>query len=55
MGTQRTKLLILDMDETMLHSKFFRLTTEDGPIEPGITKDANGVLEFNVAISNKPD
>ena len=53
--SDRTKLLILDMDETMLHSKFSRLTGQEGPIEPIIAEDPNGVLEFNVAISNRPN
>ena len=43
------------MDETMLHSKFFRLTPQEGPIEAIIAEDENGVLEFNVAIASRPN
>ena len=48
-------MLILDMDETMLHSKFSRLSPSDGPIDSVIAEDENGVLEFNVAISSRPN
>ena len=33
---ERGKLLILDMDETMLHSKFIKIETEADAFETGI-------------------
>ena len=52
----KSKLLILDMDETLLHSKFHKLTgKENVEYPPGISQDANGVLEFHVLISNRPN
>lgn len=52
----RLKLLILDMDETLLHSKFYQLTgNEESEVDAGLRPDSNGVLEFNVLISNKPN
>lgn len=49
------KTLILDMDETLLHSKFIKLNGEDlDKYDQGIHEDENGVLEFNLLISNKP-
>ena len=52
----RSKLLILDMDETLLHSKFHKLTgNEENQFDAGIRADANGVQEFNILISNKPN
>ena len=54
--TDRSKLLILDMDETLLHSKFHKLTgNENQRFEPGLHTDENGVLQFNILISSKPD
>lgn len=51
---EKNKLLILDMDETLLHSKFHRLTGNEDQLDNGVKPDANGVLEFNVLISNTP-
>ena len=34
--TERSKLLILDMDETLLHSRFHKLTGENDAFETGI-------------------
>lgn len=53
--TDRSKLLILDMDETLLHSKFHRLTGNEGQFESGLNADENGVLQFNVLISSRPN
>ena len=49
------KLLILDMDETLLHSKFHKLDGTEDKYDAAISEDANGVLEFNILISNKPN
>ena len=49
------KLLILDMDETMLHSRFHKLTCESDAFETGLQADENGVLEFNILISSRPN
>ena len=43
------------MDETLLHSRFYKLTGEEEKLEPGMQPDENNVLEFNVLISNKPN
>ena len=45
------------MDETLLHSRFHKLTgTEDlSGMNAGVAPDENGVLEFNILISNKPN
>ena len=51
----KSKLLILDMDETLLHSKFHKLNGDEDQYSTGIQEDANGVLEFHVLISNKPN
>ena len=51
----RQKLLILDMDETLLHSKFHTLVGTEDDMDAGIRPDENGVLEFNVLISNRPN
>ena len=50
----RQKLLILDMDETLLHSRFHKLTGNEGQFDAGISADENGVLQFNILISQKP-
>ena len=50
-----SKLLILDMDETLLHSRFHKLHTEADAFETGIQADENGVLEFNILISSRPN
>jgi len=52
--TSRTKLLILDMDETLLHSKFHKLTGNEDMLDAGVRPDENGVFEFNILISNRP-
>ena len=48
-----SKLLILDMDETLLHSRFHKITSAEEAFETGIQSDANGVLEFNILISSR--
>lgn len=54
---EKSKLLILDMDETLLHSKFHKLTgTEDfSNMSTGIEADEKGVMQFNILISSKPE
>ena len=52
--TDRSKLLILDMDETLLHSKFSKMTGSEDTSDCGIRPDENGVLEFNVYVANQP-
>ena len=44
----RQKLLVLDMDETMLHTKFF---PHSGELQTTGLQLVNGVLEFNALIS----
>ena len=44
----RQKLLVLDMDETMLHTKFYAHT---GDFQAAGLQLVNGVLEFNALIS----
>ena len=52
----KSKLLILDMDETLLHSRFIKLNgTEENTLDAGVRPDENGVMEFNILISNKPN
>ena len=48
-------MLILDMDETLLHSRFHRITKEEDAFETGVQADENGVLEFNILISSRPN
>ena len=50
-----SKLLILDMDETLLHSKFCQIKRPEDAFETGLQADENGVLEFNILISNRPN
>jgi len=58
---ERTKLktLVLDMDETMIHSKFFPVTADDVQnIQAGVLRhDDSGCLEFNIFLSkdDNPD
>lgn len=54
---EKSKLLILDMDETLLHSKFHKLTGEEdfSNMSTGIEADENGVMHFNILISSRPD
>ena len=58
---ERTKLktLVLDMDETMIHSKFFPVTADDVKnIQAGVLRhDDSGCLEFNIFLSkdDNPD
>lgn len=58
---ERTKLktLVLDMDETMIHSKFFPVTADDvQTIQAGVLRhDDSGCLEFNIFLSkdDNPD
>ena len=50
----RQKTLILDMDETLIHSKFYKLNgTEADTIPDGLVITENGA-EFNILISNNP-
>ena len=50
----RQKTLILDMDETLIHSKFYKLTgNEADTIPDGLVMTADGA-EFNILISNNP-
>lgn len=55
----KLKTLVLDMDETMIHSKFYPVTNDDlTTIEAGILRtDENGCQEFNIYLSkdNDPD
>ena len=46
----KTKLLILDMDETMLHTKFE--PNNDSEPQPINLKDNDGVLEFTVYLNS---
>lgn len=46
----KTKLLILDMDETMLHTKFE--PNNDAEPQPINLKDNDGVLEFTVYLNS---
>ena len=48
-------MLILDMDETLLHSRFHRIMKEEDAFETGVQADENGVLEFNILISSRPN
>jgi hypothetical protein len=54
----RQKLLILDMDETMIHSKFHKITPEQladpNAFSPGLRPDEKGCMHFNILISSKP-
>ena len=43
------------MDETLLNSRFHKLTGDDDQYSAGIEADENGVLQFNVLISNRPN
>ena len=49
----RQKLLILDMDETLIHSKFSPIKdpAEVSKILPGLRMDEKGCMEFNILIS----
>lgn len=49
-----SKLLILDMDETLLHSSFHKIRSPADAYETGVQADENGVLEFNILISSRP-
>lgn len=46
------------MDETMIHSKFHKVTQAelDDPdsCTPGLRPDEKGCMHFNILISNKP-
>ena len=50
----RQKTLILDMDETLIHSKFYQLNGDEADTIPdGLIMTENGA-EFNILISNNP-
>ena len=50
----RQKTLILDMDETLIHSKFYKLNGDEAETIPdGLVMTENG-SEFNILISNNP-
>lgn len=51
----RQKTLILDMDETLIHSKFYKLSgNEADTIPDGLVMTEDGA-EFNILISNNPN
>ena len=41
------------MDETLIHSKFYRLNGDEADIPDGLVMTENGA-EFNILISNNP-
>lgn len=52
----KLKTLILDMDETMIHSKFYNLEpNEDLSIYEQGLQLVNGVLEFNIILDGNKE